>query len=155
MKISEIIVKDRIRKEMGDLVSLEKSIHKLGLLHPIVVSENNELIAGQRRIQACKNLEWSEIPATIIQLEDKKRGEIAENSERKNFTFTEVHSITKYVKENTRDQGKPVKGAESAPLFEGKVRDSRSLFEDQDTESVYLFEGKVTKITGNLIKASR
>ena len=51
LKISEIIIKDRIRKEMGDLVSLEKSIHKLGLLHPIVISENNELIAGKRRLE--------------------------------------------------------------------------------------------------------
>jgi len=93
LKISEIIVKDRIRKEMGDLTSLEKSIHKLGLLHPIVISENNELIAGKRRIEACKNLEWSEVPVTKINLKELILGEIDENYVRKDFTVFERDSI--------------------------------------------------------------
>ncbi len=116
MKISDIIIKDRIRKEMGDLIPLEKSIHKLGLLHPIVVSENNELIAGQRRIEACKNLEWEEVPVTIINIQKLRDGEIDENQIRVNFTSDEQIAIADYVEKDIREEnvkkmklGKPSK----------------------------------------------
>ena len=123
MNLSEIIVKDRIRKDMGDLTSLEKSIHKLGLLHPIVISENNELIAGQRRLIACKNLDWKEVPVTICNFSDQKQGEFDENRERMDFTVSEIRDIYDYVKNNTQ-RGAPNKAAESAALFTGDVRDT-------------------------------
>ena len=40
LKINDIVIKDRIRKDLGSTATLEKSIHKLGLLHPIVVFKN-------------------------------------------------------------------------------------------------------------------
>lgn len=126
MKISEIIIKDRIRQEMGDLLSLEKSIHKLGLLHPIVVSENNELIAGKRRLEACKNLDWKEVPVNVINIPNQTQGELDENRERKDFTVTEIRAIYDYVKENTQHGGDHTtdQGADSAACFTGDVRDT-------------------------------
>lgn len=124
MKISEIIIKERIRKEMGDLVSLEKSIHKLGLLHPIVISGNNELIAGKRRIEACINLEWEDIPVTVVKLENNKSAELDENTERKDFTISETRAIYDYVKENTLKQGEKEKAGVPPALFTGDVRNN-------------------------------
>ena len=48
MSIEEIIIEeaDRIRKDVGDLEVLQASIAKVGLLNPIVIDENNTLIAG-------------------------------------------------------------------------------------------------------------
>lgn len=68
--IEQINIGNRFRKDMGDIDALAKSITELGLLQPIVISENYQLIAGERRLQACKSLGWSEIPATIVNLQD-------------------------------------------------------------------------------------
>lgn len=127
MKISDIIIKDRIRKNVGDTVSLEKSIHKLGLLHPIVVSKKYELIAGKRRILAYENLGLSEIPVHIIDLEKLIDGEIDENQIRLNFTSDERLAIKKYaepaIKEETKEnQGErnDLKDQHSAESTESK-----------------------------------
>jgi DNA modification methylase/ParB-like chromosome segregation protein Spo0J len=54
MKISNIIVTNRARKELGDdYEDLKESIKKRGLLHPICVSKaDSELVAGFRRLQS-------------------------------------------------------------------------------------------------------
>ena len=56
--IDDIIIKRRIRNSLGDLTYLMESIGKYGLLNPITVTDNLELIAGYRRLQACKALGW-------------------------------------------------------------------------------------------------
>ena len=66
MKISDIKIGKRFRKDMGDLTSLKNSIKELGLLQPIVIDENNNLIAGFRRLQACKELGKIDIDVKII-----------------------------------------------------------------------------------------
>ncbi len=104
MIISEIVILERFRKNLGDLIPLEKSIHKLGLLHPIVVSENNELIAGQRRLVACKNLEWEEVPVTVINIQKLRDGEIDENQIREDFTSDEQIGIADYVEVDIRKE---------------------------------------------------
>ncbi|HSO09805.1 MAG TPA: ParB N-terminal domain-containing protein, partial [Desulfoprunum sp.] len=66
--ISEIVVEEgaRIRKDVGDIAALEKSIANVGLLNPVVIDENNRLVAGYRRLAACRNLGWKEIEVTVL-----------------------------------------------------------------------------------------
>jgi hypothetical protein len=47
---------------------LARSIRDIGLLHPIVVSQDGLLLAGGRRLEACKMLGWQDIPVTIKML---------------------------------------------------------------------------------------
>ena len=61
MKIQSIKVWYRFRKDLGDLQTLAKSIQEIGLLQPIVVNQDNELIAGKRRLEACKLLGRTEV----------------------------------------------------------------------------------------------
>jgi len=57
VKIDEVrIAKKRFRKDLGDINSLVDSIKSNGLIHPIVVTQNNELISGLRRLEALKQL---------------------------------------------------------------------------------------------------
>lgn len=93
MNIDTIVIGERHRKDMGDIASLAKSIHEIGLLHPVVVTPDGTLIAGARRIVACKMLGWQEIPATVVNLDDLLRGEDDENRVRKDFTVTEAVAI--------------------------------------------------------------
>lgn len=93
MKIREIKIGVRHRKDMGDILTLAHSIQSIGLLHPIVVRKDKTLIAGERRLKACSMLGMAEIDVTIIDIEQIARGEHAENVERKDFTLSEAVAI--------------------------------------------------------------
>jgi ParB/RepB/Spo0J family partition protein len=96
-KITDIKICNRFRKEMGDIDSLVKTIQDVGLLQPIGVNEDNELVYGARRLEACKRLGWTEIPVNIISLNDITKGEFIENSAREDFTFSERQAILKEI----------------------------------------------------------
>src|SRR3990167_5809392 len=91
--IKAIRIGQRHRKDMGDLKGLAKSISEIGLLHSVVITPDGELIAGQRRLEACKLLGWQQVPVNVVDLEDTERGEYDENKVRKDFTPSEEVDI--------------------------------------------------------------
>jgi len=103
LKIELIKVSDRIRQQLGDLTSLKESIEKVGLLHSIIVNEDYELVSGYRRLEACRQLGWTEIEATIIDTlaDDVKELDIEyhENLGRIDLTISEMQ---KYIDEKER-----------------------------------------------------
>ncbi len=96
--IDAIRIERRHRKALGSLNLLKGSIENIGLLHPIVITPDNRLIAGQRRLEACKMLGWTEIPAHVVPLEDIVRGEFAENMLRKAFEIDEEIAILRALR---------------------------------------------------------
>ena len=91
--IDSIITGDRIRKDLGDIQSLANSIREVGLISNIVVNEECKLLAGERRLSACKLLGWTEVEVSIINTADAEKEltvEIAENNLRKSFTNEEL-----------------------------------------------------------------
>ena len=62
MKIADITMGVRQRQDLGDIAGLAKSIEELGLLQPIVVTPDRNLVAGRRRLEAVKELQWTEVP---------------------------------------------------------------------------------------------
>lgn len=65
----------RTEFEPGKLDELKKSILQNGLIQPITVrrvNERYELISGERRLRACKEIGFKEIPAYIIRVETKE-----------------------------------------------------------------------------------
>ena len=97
MKISEIRIGKRYRKDLGDIAPLAKSIQEIGLLHPIVVTPSGELIAGRRRLEALKSLGWEEAPVNVVDLKEILKGEFAENVVRKDFTPSEMVAIKRAI----------------------------------------------------------
>lgn len=84
--VNAIRIGERDRSEMGNLDELASSITAVGLLHPIVVTENLDLVAGGRRLAAVKQLGWAEVPVTVVDLTsaaDVLRAELEENTCRK------------------------------------------------------------------------
>jgi ParB family chromosome partitioning protein len=59
-------VGERHRRDLGDVDGLAESIEDIGLLNPITVDENGLLLAGARRLAACKRLGWKTIPANVV-----------------------------------------------------------------------------------------
>jgi ParB/RepB/Spo0J family partition protein len=90
---TDIKIGKRHRKDMGDIDGLAASIDDAGLLHPVVVRPDGRLIAGERRLKACRKIGWYKVPVTIIDLDKVVRGEYAENFFRKAFTPTEWADI--------------------------------------------------------------
>jgi ParB-like chromosome segregation protein Spo0J len=71
LPISEIKVTQSIRFDFGSIQALAENIAEFGLLHPLVINENHELIAGYRRLKAVELLGWIEVPVTIISPADE------------------------------------------------------------------------------------
>ena len=78
--IANIVVKDR-KRELGDVTTLAKSIQEIGLLNPITIQPNGDLIAGYHRLSACQSLGWFEVEVNMVDLEalDAELAEIDEN----------------------------------------------------------------------------
>lgn len=90
--IREIKVKDRAREDMGDITALADSIKAVGLLQPITLDENMNLLAGERRLEAHKKLDRQTIPAVTRPARtkgDKAEIELFENIHRKDLTWPE------------------------------------------------------------------
>jgi len=101
---NEVIIETRFRKELGDLLPLIKSIAKVGLLHPIVITRNKRLVAGERRLEAWKLLyENRSIPITTIP-EYITDAEIEENTVRQDFTVSELAAIYKHYQPQIAEQ---------------------------------------------------
>ncbi|MCL2705726.1 MAG: ParB N-terminal domain-containing protein [Spirochaetaceae bacterium] len=88
-----VVLKNRVRKDIGNLDFLMESMNKFGQLHPIVLNSKLQLIAGNRRLEAAKRLGWQSIDANIIDVNSKAELleiEIEENIQRKDFTEDDI-----------------------------------------------------------------
>lgn len=90
--IDKIVVGDRIRKDFGDIQELADDIKENGLINPPVVNKEYVLLAGERRLRACKSLGWPQIEVRMMDTRDAEHElniEISENDVRKGFTKSE------------------------------------------------------------------
>jgi N6-adenosine-specific RNA methylase IME4 len=110
MKVDEIRIRPRHRRDMGDIDGLADSIREVGLLHPIVVNKNGTLIAGERRIKAVEALGWRDIPVHIVEIDKIARGEAHENFNRKDFTPSEAVSIKRELEPEMKAAAKERQG---------------------------------------------
>jgi ParB-like chromosome segregation protein Spo0J len=92
--IADIKVSNRRREDFGDLQGLAESIGRFGLLHPVTLDGDNNLVAGERRLRACRDiLGWKEIDAQLfsrLSEEGKREIELDENVKRKDLTPYEL-----------------------------------------------------------------
>lgn len=52
LQLSDIKRNSEYLRHGIDVDSLEKSIDSIGLINPLIINKNNELLAGSRRFQA-------------------------------------------------------------------------------------------------------
>jgi ParB/RepB/Spo0J family partition protein len=93
LDIATIIVNrdERHRKELTQIEELAASISLRGLIHPVLVQRDSlELIAGERRLAACKSLGWTHVPAQFedeADPSDLRALELEENVRRVDLTW--------------------------------------------------------------------
>jgi ParB family transcriptional regulator, chromosome partitioning protein len=103
VKVGDVKIRvKRQRSELGDLEGLAESILRIGQLTPIIITRNDELIAGERRLEAFKLNGMVLIEALYsdevdpIMLEEM---ELEENIRRKQLTWQEEqHAIARIHK---------------------------------------------------------
>jgi ParB family chromosome partitioning protein len=136
--VTDIIVGDRHRHDLGDIDALARNIAEVGLLHPIVIRRDGTLIAGTRRLAACKTLGWQNIPVHVVELDKIARGEFAENAYRKGFLPSEIYAIWQELEPSERAEAKKrqltgLKRGDKKPVMEivqngGTTRDKVGAF---------------------------
>lgn len=90
--INDIIIRERQRKDLGDINEIAESLQRIGQIHNIGINENNELIWGMRRLTAAKQLGWTEIEATKregLTEEREQEIELEEDIKRKDRSWQE------------------------------------------------------------------
>src|SRR5579862_9921692 len=68
-----------VREQVGRIEELMDSIRRVGLLQPIIVRPVPgffEVVAGHRRLEACRRLRWKQIPAIVKDLSDRAAYEV-------------------------------------------------------------------------------
>ncbi|AGT27675.1 chromosome partitioning protein ParB [Borrelia miyamotoi LB-2001] len=104
--LEQIRIKRRIRQNIGDTTTLKESIKKHGLIYPIIIDKNKNLIAGFRRYQVLKELGYKEVEVKVIPIENKKtllEIELDENNVRKSFTKSESEAGENQLKNYSRN----------------------------------------------------
>lgn len=93
LDISKVKVgSNRIRKKLRDIDTLQSSIERFGLFHPIIIDRENVLVAGERRLIACKGLGHKSIPvqfADEVSPGEMRAIELEENAKRDGLTWQE------------------------------------------------------------------
>lgn len=109
--VDKIIVKERIRKDFGDIAELAADIRDNGLISPIVVNKDYVLLAGERRLRAVKQLGWPQVEVRMMDTRDAEHElniEISENDVRKAFSKSErvdyMYRLMRIEKEKARER---------------------------------------------------
>jgi len=114
VKLTDITVSERFRKDLGNIEDLMASIEEKGILQPVTVDQDLNLLAGGRRYEAARRLGLEKIPVLVRKTEDEldaREVELLENVMRKDMTWSErallVKRIATLYKEKTgTDYGK-------------------------------------------------
>ena len=90
---------DQPRQTIGDLSELAASIREKGVLEPLIVRPQGsgyQIVAGERRWRACKQIGLEKVPCIIKEIDEREMLELAliENLQRKDLTaFEEAEGL--------------------------------------------------------------
>lgn len=131
-----------------DLEELAESIKKNGLLQPVLVRklgrDNYQIIAGERRWQACKSLGWKRIPIRIKDVDDNKAIQLAlvENVQRADLNpIEEAYGYRRMMERGHMTQSEV---AQAVSKGRSTVANALRLLELPEDAQQLLFENKIT-----------
>jgi len=131
VKISDINIGKRFRKELGNTDELAESIRKNRLLYPVIVKKDNLLVDGARRMEAYKKLNRQDIPVIVKDVQIKEDAEIEANLV-KDFTIKEKVDIKRYresTEPNLQGQRNDLKLPGKFPRSDNKQRRDERIAE--------------------------
>jgi len=85
-------------RPVTDIAELMESIRRFGLIQPIAVTPSRKLVAGARRLAACKALGWNEIPCHIVGVRGYKAAQASINEEAVRVGFPPIDRYRQMVR---------------------------------------------------------
>lgn len=137
----------RTRFDKEELEELSESIKNNGLLQPILVRKVNtmyQIIAGERRWQACKLVGLKTVPVNIMKADDDKVIELAmiENIQRSDLNpIEEAYGYRRLMERKGLTQSQL---AQAVSKGRSTIANSLRLLELPEDAQQLLFEGKIT-----------
>lgn len=91
LSIAAVRIPEARLRGLGDLDALRESIASAGLLQPIIVDRAHTLVCGLHRLEACRSLGWTRIPALVEDFDGPRArlAEVDENLCRRELTVLE------------------------------------------------------------------
>ncbi len=126
----------------SDITELAKSIAAVGLINPILITRDKQLVAGEHRLLACKQLGWSQIPAQYTDQLDPKQLhmlELEENIRRVELNWTDrVKAIEEFHEtlKQENDDWSQEKTADALHMSQTQVAKALSVAAFVDTDIV-------------------
>lgn len=65
-RIDSIIAGERGNRDLTGLDELKASIVRDNLVHPLILTPDRHLVLGARRLEACRQLGWTDVPAMTV-----------------------------------------------------------------------------------------
>ena len=134
--IDKIIVnrEERQRHDLTNIEELAESIGRLGLIHPIVINREYILVAGERRLEACKLLGWVSIPFQYVDSLDPLVAaaiELEENIKRQDISWQDrTRAIVAYHMLRSAEPGwSHTRTAEALGMDRSRVQDHLDVAE--------------------------
>ena len=137
----------RIQFKPEEIEELANSIEREGLLQPILVRKKGEqyqIIAGERRFQACKSLGMKTVPVRIMEANDEKILELAliENIQRSDLNpIEEAYGYKRLIERRGMTQAQV---AEVVSKGRSTVANALRLLELPEEAQRMLYEEKIT-----------
>ncbi len=131
----------------GEIEELADSIKKEGLLQPILVrkvGDHYQIIAGERRYQACKSLEMKEIPVRFWKADNDKALELAlvENIQRSDlYPIEEAYGYKRLMERKGMTQSELAKTVSKG---RSTIANALRLLDLPEEAQQLLFEDKIT-----------
>lgn len=161
VKCNKIKIGERVRNGSEDVDELVEQIKEFGLLQPIGITKDNDLVFGGRRLAACKKLNYKEIEVVVVESDNLFGCEIVENVGRREFNMPERVKLRERLKEKEErrlgkimEKGIKVKRrkvAESDTFYSELAKQSGVSYDTAKKENIIMaFKDK--NIINNVIK---
>ncbi len=101
ISIEEIVVDNKYLRLNDDVETLMKSIDTVGLIHPLVINKENQLLAGGRRYTALSELGIEKVPVIVVDRNplEQELISIEENIIRQKLNAVEFEAVLRRAKE--------------------------------------------------------
>lgn len=122
--LTDIIVGDRFRKDYGDMEEFKTSILEKGIIQPISLDSNLNLLAGGRRYAGATAVGLKKIPCIIREVSDGIDAleiELMENVHRKDFTWNEEARLIYQIDTLYKTTNRNWSGRKTAELLDKSV----------------------------------
>ena len=156
-KLSALKLNSDYLRVATDVTSLKKSLESVGLIHPVTINQDDELLAGARRFQAVRELGWDEIPVHVVDRDVlvQELISIDENLVRASLTTLELERSLNRGREIYESINPTANKVDlSAEELSGEEKLQQKEKEEQDEDSFAAITAEKTGLSKSVIKGA-